>query len=151
MDIVEPNTQHTPSKYTQTYLTTLVPHAPVKGAFPITTANLALAVVLFPLAGGLADTYGVYPVMLAGGSFLGLIAPVAFYILRHGTPAAAFCGQALFVVGLTVHSGPLGLFLTEHMTTCPFLYTAIAVAYNVAMVCTFMWMVFGWFSLGRVD
>lgn len=71
--------------------------------------------------------------MLAGGLFIGSTAPIAFYILRLGTPIAAFLGQAIFVVGLTLHSGSLGLFLTEHFTTCPHLYTAIAVSYNVAM------------------
>lgn len=45
---------HDNNDSTQTYLTTLAPHAPIKGAFPINTANLALATLLFPLAGGLA-------------------------------------------------------------------------------------------------
>lgn len=127
----------------QTYLTTLVPHAPIPGAFPITTAHLALVVLLFPLTGHLGDIYGFYPVMLSGGIFLGAIAPVAFYILRLGTPAAAFCGQLLFVVGVTVHGGPLALFMTEHMTSSPHLYTAIALSYNIAQVSVVgFWMVF---------
>ena len=72
--------------------------------------------------------------MLAGGLFLGLTAPLAFYILRFGTPLAAFFGQLIFVIGLTVHGGPMALFMTEHMVTSPHLYTAIAVSYNVAQV-----------------
>jgi hypothetical protein len=115
-------------------LTALVPHAPVPGAFPITTINLALVVFLFPLTGHIADRVGYYPLMMGGGLFLGVTAPLAFYILRMGTPAAAFCGQLFFVVGLAVHGGPLALFLTEHMTSSPHLYTAIAVAYNMAQV-----------------
>lgn len=120
----------------QTYLTTLVPGAPVPGAFPITTVHLALVVLLLPWAGHLADRLGFYPVMLAGGIFLGAASPVAFYILRLGTPAAAFCGQALFVAGFALHVGPLGLFLTDFVTTSPHLYTAIALVYNIPMVRT---------------
>lgn len=39
-------------------MTTLVPHAPIKGAFPINTVNLALAILLFPVSGHLAGTTG---------------------------------------------------------------------------------------------
>lgn len=44
----------TPHPTSQTYLTTLVPGAPVTGAFPITTVHLALIVLLFPFTGHLA-------------------------------------------------------------------------------------------------
>ncbi len=117
-----------------TYLITLAPHAPVKGAFPISTANLALATLLYPFAGHLADRFGFFPVMLGGGAFLTLASPLGFYLLRTGTPAGAFCGQALFVVGLTMNSGCLGMFLTDHLTTSPHLYSAMALVYNTAMV-----------------
>lgn len=63
--------------------------------------------------------------MLAGGLFMGATAPLAFYIIRLGHPVAAFFGQLIFVMFFTTHSGPLGLFMTEHMTTCPHLYTAM--------------------------
>lgn len=106
--------------------------------------HLALVVLLFPLCGHLADRLGFFPVMLAGGIFLGATAPLAFYILRLGTPAAAFCGQAIFVVGLTVHGGGMALFMQEHMTTSPHLYTAIAVCYNLAQVI----LVGFWFLVG---
>lgn len=71
--------------------------------------------------------------MVAGGLFIGANAPLAFYILRLGTPIAAFFGQSIFVVGLTLHSGSLGLFSAEHFTPCPHLYTTIAVSNNISM------------------
>ena len=117
-----------------TYLTSLVPHAPVQGAFAITTVHLALVCCLFPLFGHVADTRGYYPLMLGGGVFLGATAPLAFYILRLGTPAAAFLGQLIFVVGLSAHGGALALFMTEAMTTSAHLYSAVAIAYNLAQV-----------------
>ena len=115
-----------------TYLSVLVPHAPVPGAFAITTVQLACFTLLLPFCGKLADRFGYFSVMTAGGVILGVSAPFVFVILRQATPAAAYFGQLFFVVGMGLHGGGVGYFLLEEATTSPHLYSAIALIYNIA-------------------
>ena len=91
----------------QTYLTTLVPRAPVEGAFAITTVHLALAVLLFPASGHVAGAVSLY---LESGIMSNLP-----HTYTHRTTTARFHKSSL--VSPTPHTHTHSFFLLPRLTT----------------------------------
>ena len=105
---------------------------PVPGAFGVNAISLFLSVCLFfPVAGGLSDRFGRRNIMTIGGIFMGLVAPVMFFLIGTGSTTVALLSQIIVGISLSLWGAPMITWLVESFEPEARL-TSVAIGYNLA-------------------
>ena len=117
------------------YMLDLIPNSMGEDAMAINSIALFLSVcLLFPIAGGLSDTYGRKRVMTIGAVLFGLLSPILVVLIGLGKPYVAFLCQVIMGICLSFWGAPMTAYMIESFPPEARL-TSAAVGYNIGQAC----------------